>query len=1127
MWITSMERNGDADDSGRGRVKMLSGLSRQDKRIWRALGTRHCVLAVWALHCLLPLAMGMNAEIPLISEDNPLTSSHRNEPGCIQDGRHYRFLEKWSPDLIPRGTMHCVKCQCLTIEKKGIIQPRGKVKCKNIKDDCPKPQCDTPVLLPDRCCKICPDSPDHCPTSQGDNPMFLSEGCCKIGPESQGDNPMFLSQGCCKIGPESPGNDFESDFSFRPKGQVTGIYSDDQQEMYKVNEFRALLVGRQVRGQAVRTTSVAVIHISGQRGELRYAVRYSKLDRPKFLQITDANGYVLLDSPIVKRTKRDKKLCGVWHKIPAIYVQYFREGRLFAVITSSKHPDGLVAGRIMPNDMASTEVFSSVLSSRTEEGSGGLASLEYEPSRRVVKYVIHVDGLVNVGLGADYHVSISKGKRVLHQAAASTTPLTTKISGSWKLSKKRERKQLARGRLRMHVTSHNGAVITGVVYPRLMCGVFQAVLSGSNALEKNEAGSAASAIVELGPSGGLDYKIRVEGLDSPMTKIRIETGSAGKRKQKLKKRIVGNLHKSFVADNASFDGWANGTFKKVEAKDVYNMLNNKLYINIATTRRRISQLRGRLVHAPYHDQLKTLDAPTTLVAASPEAGGGAAHAWLTMSPGCSLRYDAVLARHRHRNEVEELGKSFSVLLGSYENRLRRTFLLGPAAGHLISSQFEYNMSSGSVKDVPVGMIQDLDQGKAYLQIISGPEDTAIFRGNVTLHNTCWQYVQDLDSSIAQEEQAFAETARDVCMFEGTRYTVGDSWLPDVNSTCYTCSCMNGGSPVCHKKTCPLSPAITLNTLVYFSIQNGGSPNGGSPVCHKKTCPPLTCDNPVLLEDQCCPTCPGETWSEQCEMDEDPRRYPLHHTWHPFLPLKGFAKCAVCTCKEGDTVECGRVACPKLDCPGHELIRLNKEDCCNVCGPKLERDTSELDRPQLDIDMEGACNFLGHWKVDGETWHPRVKPFGHLKCFVCNCAGGKFDCGRTDCPALRCKKTIRPKGACCDECDPNQPKEAETVKKSERKKKSCTFGGKTYDHRAKWRPPASPNGDTRCARCRCRNGEVKCKIRCPKKCKTDRNYSKCCKHCPEEKRAEKTDVKEAQDKKPSRSTIGQRADFPLT
>lgn len=51
------------------------------------------------------------------------------------------------------------------------------------------------------------------------------------------------------------------------------------------------------------------------------------------------------------------QLCGVWQKIPTVYLQYFRQERLFAVITASKYPDGLVAGRIVPNDMTATGRF--------------------------------------------------------------------------------------------------------------------------------------------------------------------------------------------------------------------------------------------------------------------------------------------------------------------------------------------------------------------------------------------------------------------------------------------------------------------------------------------------------------------------------------------------------------------------------------------------------------------------------------------------------------------------------------------------------------------------------------------------------------------------------------------------
>nr|KAG5695345.1 hypothetical protein BaRGS_006569 [Batillaria attramentaria] len=313
------------------------------------------------------------------------------------------------------------------------------------------------------------------------------------------------------------------------------------------------------------------------------------LDRPKFLQITDANGNVLFEKPIQKRRKGDKKLCGVWRKIPPIYVQYFRQERLFAVITASKYPDGLVAGRIVPNDMASTEVFGSVLSSPTADGIGGLASFEYDPAKKLVKYVIYVDGMVEA--------------------------------------------------------------------------VFQAVLSGSNALEKNEATSAGSAVVELRATNGFDYTIRVVGLESEVTRVRIE-GPSSKRKRKLKQRIVGNLHRQFHSDNSSFDGWANGTFKKLEAKDIYNLLNNRLYINIVTARHRIRTIQwyGNHFADPYL-LLHLFHPPHRKHVVQPRMRG------CRWTSDVCLHYDAFLAGFRHKNEIEGVGGSFSVLLGSHDNRL--------------------------------------------------------------------------------------------------------------------------------------------------------------------------------------------------------------------------------------------------------------------------------------------------------------------------------------------------------------------------------------------------------------------------------------------------------------------------
>ncbi|GBP23193.1 Dorsal-ventral patterning protein Sog [Eumeta japonica] len=61
----------------------------------------------------------------------------------------------WFADLGPPfGVMYCIKCECIPVQKKRRVV--AKVQCRNIKNECPEPSCDSPVLLPGRCCKACP-----------------------------------------------------------------------------------------------------------------------------------------------------------------------------------------------------------------------------------------------------------------------------------------------------------------------------------------------------------------------------------------------------------------------------------------------------------------------------------------------------------------------------------------------------------------------------------------------------------------------------------------------------------------------------------------------------------------------------------------------------------------------------------------------------------------------------------------------------------------------------------------------------------------------------------------------------------------------------------------------------------
>ncbi|CAH0398355.1 unnamed protein product [Chilo suppressalis] len=74
---------------------------------------------------------------------------------CQFDKQARELGSTWFADLGPPfGVMYCFKCECLPVQKKRRVV--AKVRCRNIKNECPEPTCDTPVLLPGRCCKTCP-----------------------------------------------------------------------------------------------------------------------------------------------------------------------------------------------------------------------------------------------------------------------------------------------------------------------------------------------------------------------------------------------------------------------------------------------------------------------------------------------------------------------------------------------------------------------------------------------------------------------------------------------------------------------------------------------------------------------------------------------------------------------------------------------------------------------------------------------------------------------------------------------------------------------------------------------------------------------------------------------------------
>ncbi|XP_030843065.1 chordin-like isoform X1 [Strongylocentrotus purpuratus] len=231
------------------------------------------------------------------------------------------------------------------------------------------------------------------------------------------------------------------------------------------------------------------------------------------------------------------------------------------------------------------------------------------------------------------------------------------------------------------------------------------------------------------------------------------------------------------------------------------------------------------------------------------------------------------------------------------------------------------------------------------------------------------------------------------------------------------------------------------------------------------------------------------------VDDDPnscffegRYHAPMSTWSPDYDRN----CTTCTCKKTVTI-CDPVICPELSCDNPVTA---PGECCPSC-PKPEE-------PE-----EPGCHFKGDKKVHrvGTQWHPYIPPFGYTRCVLCTCMpGGNLNCSRLACPSLDCPKPIRLNANdCCQVCpepEPTtpQPPMDDTLLQADEVEKGCSFLGEFYRNGAEWHPLVSPFGTMSCVRCRCRNGQAKCKGRtCPQlSCKESiRTKGECCPRCKED------------------------------
>lgn len=456
-----------------------------------------------------------------------------------------------------------------------------------------------------------------------------------------------------------------------------------------------------------------------------------------------------------------------------------------------------------------------------------------------------------------------------------------------------------------------------------------------------------------------------------------------------------------------------GVCPRLGARGAHMLLQNELFLNVATKDFPEGELRGHVAALPYSGHSTHHALPVPLAGAlvlPPVQSQAAGHAWLSLDTHCHLHYEVLLAG-----------------LGGSEQGTVTAHLLGhpgmPGPRRLLKG-FYGPEAQGVVKDLEPELLQHLAQGTASLLITTKGSPQGELRGQVHITNQC--EVGSLRLAEAGAEEARKPGASDTaaaalpvlpavlgpdapapvkpgspwrardpntCFFEGQQRPHGARWAPNYDPLCSLCTCQR-------------------RTVI----------------CDPVVCPLLSCPSPVQVPDQCCPVCPekqdvrdlpgmprSRDPGEGCYFDGDRSWRAAGTRWHPVVPPFGLIKCAVCTCK-GDTgeVHCEKVQCPRLACA--QPVRANPTDCCKQC-PVGSGAHPQLGDP-MQSDGPRGCRFAGQWFPESQSWHPSVPPFGEMSCITCRCGAGVPHCERDDC-SLPLSCGPGKESRCCSHCIPRR------------------------------------------------------------------------------------------------------------
>lgn len=885
--------------------------------------------------------------LPLVSETPRPTRRPKKATDCQFGRTQYELEDVWHPDLGPPfGIMYCIQCECQPVRRmhrrRRIV---GKVKCRNIKNDCVEPKCDDPVLLSGKCCKTCPQDLQNTMSFDGVHVSSV----------------MFHYD---------EGHEYASLMTSDPTAQLTHIPT--------------LASGR------------FVLH----KRNLHYSIQYVGPEQPSLVVLSDEKGDIIeeQEAHVTHLYNSTYRVCGVWSKVPKSYRKHLREGGVYARLTSESFPDGIVAGQVVKISAVKSETFSALLIPSGTTGDsdfarrGGIAIISTASANSAAHFLLIFHNLltedwnndiVNVRLESlqkDEDGSLIEETFIL---AGKLKPMQNNAAAEFKMNFDfRVFRQMARGKLMLSVAPRNSPNIrlSGIISPKVSCNVYHAVLSANldNADDivplKPGAGQ---AVMLLADDGSIAFRIQVEGLQSPVTYIGLDV------QNKKGMRSVHNLTAQYQ------DGWANGTLHRSSARDIELLMSEEFYVNVQTVKYE-NHLRGVVKQRLYGDA-HSGEFPLLLRGSNTGAAG---QAWMSVDESCRLYYEVVVSgmgyKKNNRRDVEEIGL-VELVDGNSP--------YGPLSGHIDREvQLKQEFSGTEVEDM-----MDLEK----VDVVSLGSGNAVL--HVSINTTSSGNTSQMDllarisnlrvpSSCLPDEIPNDETPQNAqfrCYHDGRWVDDGSQWTSSHN-VCDMCSCQRG-KVVCHSMVCPTLPCSNTHTLPgdccpSCSVTNSSSTdidNKTNKVCYfegdkrfhragttwhpyvppfgfircavctcnattltvnctRITCQPLSCAEKDAYREHhmaCCKVCPrveveenegqgdqGQQKSSEEEISYGGCRFrnevvPNGKEWHPRVQPFGEMQCITCTCKD-TKVNCSRPKCPSLSCQ-NKIV--SEKECCPKCA----------------------------------------------------------------------------------------------------------------------------------------------------------------------------------------------------